>query len=280
MKKIFVLSISVLFYQLINAQELMKIREAFDFEIGDQYQSRTISGNSNTSSSGLDRISIIDKYYSVGNDTVFYIQFHDNYWMEPGSPNIIYHFYSLTDTIFFTALDSSMVYYDPNLQYSSDYFYSTQLCDSLINGCSYSTFENEIIMTEYGKGLGKTQYSYDNNQGWVYWYYSNRNLFYYKKGASECGTPDRTTVGLPDNNRILSDYSIYPNPAESVLIIRNDSPEIDFTISIQNSLGQVLKENSLKGNENAMDIGQLETGIYFLFIKNKTNSLSIKLMKN
>jgi hypothetical protein len=279
MKKIFVLFISVLFYQLTNAQELMKVREVFDFEIGDLYQSRTISGNNYTSTCGLDRISIIDKFYSVGNDTLFYIQFHDNYWMEPGNQSIIYHFFTLTDTIFFTHLDSSMIYYDPNLQYDPTYSLSAHLCDSLLNGCSYGTFENEQISTEYGKGLGETQYLYDNNQGLVYWYYSDRNLFYYKKGTEECGTPDLTTVGLHAYDRISPEFSVYPNPVASFLMIRNELPVNDFNFRIQNSLGQVLLEDQLIGSDNSVNISQLKTGIYFLTIKNETKSMSMKFIK-
>ena len=279
MKKLLILFLTSTFCFSLNAQELMKIREVFDFEIGDLYQSRTISGNSYTSSCGLDRISIIDKYYSAGDDTLFYIQFHDNYWMEPGNPDIIYHFYTLTDTIFFTDLDSLLVYYDPNLQYNPNYFFSPQLCDSLINGCSYISFENEQIRTEYGKGLGTTRYSYDNNQGLLYWYYSDRNLFYYKKGAEECGTPDLTTVGLHAYDRISPEVSIYPNPVESILLIRNELPVMDFTIRIQNSLGQFIREDHLKGTENFVDLSQLGKGIYFLSIQYETKAMSMKLMK-
>ena len=153
---------------------------------------------------------------------------------------------------------------------------STALCDSLINGCAYeygSGFENDYIVNEYGKGLGKTYAYYYSGQGQdVLW---RNKLFYYKKGGFECGVSDTLTAGIDKINSQEFKFTIYPNPATSAINIKNETQFDFFHCIIANSLGQIILSEQLNGTQNKLNINHLKNGIYFLQI-NSGNHITIK----
>lgn len=257
----------------ICAQELMTIREVFNFEIGDKFQ---IKGTADNQPPNADRIEIIGKYYSVNEDTLYYIRFHDSYLTYVGISQLHYYFWTKTDTVSYTNLDSSIVYFDQGFQLDQYVENSTALCDSLINGCAYeygSGFENDYIVNEYGKGLGKTYAYYYSGQGQdVLW---RNKLFYYKKGGFECGVSDTLTAGIDKINSQEFKFTIYPNPATSAINIKNETQFDFFHCIIANSLGQIILSEQLNGTQNKLNINHLKNGIYFLQI-NSGNHITIK----
>lgn len=271
--------------QDILSQELMTIREAFNFEIGDKFQHR-ISGlliSGNYISPNADRISIINKYYSIGQDTLFYVEHHDSYNTQvswEGGPHLVYNFWTRTDTIFYVDLDSSLLYFDQGFEFSQYSYQSAELCDSLIQGCSYYLgpgFENDKYIDEYGKGLGHT-FSKDS----IYQYpspWSTIELFYYKKGDLSCGSPDLTTVGIKEPLIELEDFSIYPNPVESTIFLNNQTNQDEFQLSILSAIGESIMKMHLRGKTNSIDINHLKSGLYLLNFKTDNKNVTIKLIK-
>lgn len=280
MKKSLIILFVFGLYFSIHGQELMTIREVFNFEVGDKFQ---IKGEADNEPPNADRIEIIGKYYSANEDTLYYIRFHDSYysnviWGE--DPYLEYHFWIKTDTVFYTNLDSSIVNYDHGFESNQYIENSSKLCGSLINGCSYASgpgFEDDYITNEYGQGLGQTYAYYFSGQGnAVLW---SNSLFYYKKGDNECGSPDTLTVGIDEITSQVSEFSVYPNPVNSVLYIENDSQVDNFHFTIINSRGQIIMSMPMKGKQTSINTTDLAPGIYFVKINNGNKLITRKFIK-
>jgi len=280
MKKILLAYIILGLNLSIYGQELMTIREVFNFKIGDEFQ---ITNMANGQPPNADRITITGKYYSSDNDTLFYARFHDSYhssvvWGE--EPHLEYYFWTDTDTIYYKKLDSSLLYYDIGFQQNQYIEYSNELCDSLINGCAYESgpgFENNFTRNEYGRGLGKTYAYFYNGSGHEEMW--NFRLFYYKKGDLECGDPDMVTVGIQEKNRQEFEFTIYPNPATSFINIKCQTPSDFIQCIITNAQGQIMLSAQLNGDEHRLNINHLESGIYFLQINDGTRLAIKKFIK-
>ena len=270
---ILILSLSL----TITAQELMTIRETFDYEIGDEFQHE---GTATNQPPNADRINIIGKYFSEDNDTLYYIQFHDSYFTrvewEP-EPHLEYHFWTRTDTVFYANLDSSLIYFDQGFQINQYIEYSPELCDSLINGCAYESgpgYENDYIVNEYGKGLGQTYtYLYSGQGQTIIW---RNTLFYYKKGGLECGIPDSTIVGIDDALQVESKFIIFPNPANRHLTISSKDGTTIEEVVIYNQTGQIVHQE--KPVSNIIDISDLQPGMYIIEVVSGQRKLRKKLM--
>lgn len=276
MKKILFALIIAGMHLSVIAQELMTIGEVFNFEIGDQFQTE---GTADHQPPNADRITITGKYFSLDNDTLFYIRFHDSYYSEViwgENPYLEYHFWTKTDTVFYSNLDSSLLHLDSGFEQSQYIETSNELCDSLINGCAFEAgpdFENDNFVNEYGKGLGKTYaYFYSGEAQAIAW---RNSLFYYKKGGFACGVPDTLTVGIEEINNQESLITIFPNPSSSVINIKNETQFDKLQCAIVNSQGQVILSQQLNGKEDILNINQIAKGIYFLQIKSG-NHLTIR----
>ena len=148
---ILILSYCSLISQL-KGQELMTIGEVFDFEIGDEFQ---LKGIVDWQPPNADRIKIVGKYYSITEDTLYYIRFHDCYQVYIVYNQGLYDFWTETDTIFYYNLDSSMYYFNEGFQFDTSIYNSNAYCDSLINGCSFTLGEGyPYYSSNYGRGLG------------------------------------------------------------------------------------------------------------------------------
>ena len=262
----------------LNAQNLMTIREVFDFQIGDEYQYSTTGTNVPTNA---DRVSIIGKYYSPGNDSLFYIRYHDSFYsVWNGSPPLEYHFWTKTDTAVCSNLDLSIASFDTGFQTNQYIRYSSQLCDSLINGYGYSIGPmgeaRDSISHEYGKGLGSTNSYFESAQGN---YYLADKLFYYKKGGITCGSPNLTNVGIDVLPVQKSEFSIFPNPAQSIVYLKNESQNDQFQCKLIDPIGKSIMSLHLNGKINGINMGHLKQGIYLLQINSDNRLTTIKVIK-
>jgi len=81
------------------------------------------------------------------------------------------------------------------------------------------------------------------------------------------------TTGLNDET-FNSTISIYPNPSNSIIHIRNLQNDI-YKIYISNLMGQVL----IQTDKNAIDVSNLANGIYILTIKEGQNHHALRFIK-
>lgn len=79
------------------------------------------------------------------------------------------------------------------------------------------------------------------------------------------------------NDYLKNNLKVYPNPASTNITIKGDFIA-DQNISIYNILGQKVMENTLKSDENVLDISRLALGVYTIRF-NETKA-TIKFVKN
>ena len=94
-------------------------------------------------------------------------------------------------------------------------------------------------------------------------------------GAIDIGAYEYAAPTGIVQNKLLTDNSVYPNPATTEINILFPSAN-NFTIEIINTLGETV---SLTQNQNKIDISQLAEGIYFLKVKTDNISYSRKFIR-
>ncbi|MFA7445548.1 MAG: T9SS type A sorting domain-containing protein [Flavobacteriaceae bacterium] len=88
------------------------------------------------------------------------------------------------------------------------------------------------------------------------------------------------TVGTAIPNQ-LDKITLYPNPANSIVnIVTADTTNLPESFSIYNALGQMVKAQNITGSSDlSVDISSLSKGVYIIKINNKTQSQSLRFIK-
>jgi hypothetical protein len=88
-----------------------------------------------------------------------------------------------------------------------------------------------------------------------------------------------TIQNLTFSNFDFNDYfSFYPNPTNEILNIKNNK-EVEITsLSIYNSLGQLILVAT--GNNSFIDVSSLKTGTYLLKIVSNNGTTCTKFIKD
>ncbi len=272
------------------AQEVLTIRKVFDFEINDEFHYEILRRF--TSYPEGERILVTDKYFSEDSNMITYEFSRDGYnsWYEDKpEPHIEYSFWKDKKIVSYTALDSSIFYLQPELRYdtiakyyevfsydSTNYF-SSNLCNTLINGIfiTESDFEPIQILFEYGKGIGLTE-------EWVVDITSGsegkegKKLIYYYKTIKSCGTPDLTSVDLKKSEQFI----LFPNPVyERLNLYINDIYQGEAEIQILDIKGIILQTLKTNNNRIILDLSNYVSGIYFIRVLSGNNSSYKKVFK-
>jgi CubicO group peptidase (beta-lactamase class C family) len=82
-----------------------------------------------------------------------------------------------------------------------------------------------------------------------------------------------TSVG--ENNSANARISVFPNPANSVINVGLPQPD-QAVLEIRNTVGQVIIREQ---NKTTIDVSALESGLYFLMIKQGTQTYTEKFIK-
>ncbi len=84
-----------------------------------------------------------------------------------------------------------------------------------------------------------------------------------------------------EENRLLENLFIYPNPVSGVLTIQAATGfGSSTTAKLINSLGQVVLSFTLAQNQNTIDLSAYPSGLYYLVISDKENIRTEKVIKN
>ncbi len=124
-----------------------------------------------------------------------------------------------------------------------------------------------------------------------YMYYdlssSKLPIFIYGKVDADLGSMGVTHIKTVWSKDQLSGYaglndtqnkpkvSIYPNPATNLV---NVSTQNAKTITIMNSIGQVVFVSNVNHSVHSIDVSEFATGVYFVEIKNETEKITKKLV--
>jgi hypothetical protein len=259
---------------------MMTVGEIYDFNINDEFHGHAYGTNVTPNAQ---RIKIIGKYFSSGNDTVFYIRYHDNYSSVFNccpNPHLDYNFSIGTDTVFYTDLDSLINYTfiginDSCNSYFDTVYYSPQYCNAEVfeyeraecTCCIDAVTTREI----YGLGLGMLEHHFYDAANFIY---QNWNLFYYKKDTLVCGTPDLFTevLSLKENKGFL----LFPNPTSGTFKIQ--SPQLkNSQLEIFNMLGEKIYSDFTLGEESTVSLNA-PAGIYFVRVSDGEKAYTQKLV--
>ena len=173
-----------------HQKEIPTVREVYDFDIGDIYHSvagwydMNTGGDSYTYKNHI----ITDKYYSDNEDTLFYVEEIKAKKIKDGA---IFIFYSYTDTIEHTNLDSLINTVGSKWTYADSMLYNGRIAHETNYETSDYYYEFKWV-----SGYGGVQYrriglSGGGESG------SNANTFYVKKGDEEWGDPYEIVIPPP-----------------------------------------------------------------------------------
>ncbi|TYC08829.1 T9SS type A sorting domain-containing protein [Bizionia gelidisalsuginis] len=110
-----------------------------------------------------------------------------------------------------------------------------------------------------------------------YWVASSNNNGCESERVEIVVTVDET-LGVNDNV-MLNDIAIYPNPTRGLLIINNNIG-IDMQVTIYDINGRVLISKSNNDTMTTLDMTSFSNGIYLLRIQTKSGEFSKKVIKN
>lgn len=276
-RRIFLVTVALIINLILglkaNSQEISKVSEIYDYEIGDIFHFYHV-GTYNWSIGMIEHIntSIVDKYYSFNNDTLFYIQEVTGDYTEYPPDTTIY--YSYSDTIKYFNLDSAInyggidtVYIDPNLYNGRKINYKLQ------------SYWDRYFEYKYVDGCGRAYYFYQFSDPPFPGLEEKNELIYFLKGEEEWGEP--FYVRIPEIQNESTSITIYPNPGKDYINIKS-IPSIENEVEIQfNSIDSRLAETYFKKlNQNSqIDISNLANGIYLISLKTKHEIFHTRFIK-
>jgi hypothetical protein len=253
---------------------ILKVRDAFDFDIGDEFQFKTTFNGQ--APPNADRIKVIEKSYSNSGDSLFYTLFHDRYTTSVDGQKLSFSFDQYNSKETYTSLASnilSLVWID-SLAYGLN-LYKSSLCGIYTIGffIKEPNFfgEGSYQVYGYGKGLGRTNYMDEAPEG--YW---EITMFYYNKHGITCGIPDLTTN---IDNQIASDFlKVYPNPFSNFITIEADN-ESPLNYSFYDLAGREVYSGKLTGKINKLELIEIPSGLYILQIEINSRIFHQKIIK-
>ena len=268
------------------SQQILKIGEVYDFDIGDEFHYK-----SNLGLPSGERLKVIEKSYSTNNDTVFYKFEYNNYtstYYNDRDPHLQYSYRSGVTTASYTNLESSILanscdcsyYLENDIFCKCDSIISTSWCGLEINGYSATVgeFEPSYYVYTYGKGIGMTREyrQYGSSGGIVD---VDKQLVYYKKVDKSCGEPDLTSI--PGKQVNPEPVKIFPNPTNSVINVETaDNSTGYFTFELLNIQGKTMDHREIRGRSFQYDLSGFENGIYIVKIYNAENVSVSRIVKD
>lgn len=133
-----------------------------------------------------------------------------------------------------------------------------------------STDARRFVKIATVKGFGDSET--DNHYQWI-----DRSplaaLSYYRLRQNDLDGTFAYSVIRAVNNSSFQSFTVYPNPASTLLTLDLKENKVSGELVITNALGQnVLRSNSGKGGTIQLDVSGLSAGIYFYSLGNATGS--------
>jgi hypothetical protein len=248
-----------------QSQEISTVGEIYDYEIGDIYHFKFFASSSTQWGSSYTNIEIVDKMYSSGYDTLYYVQDIAFQRIHP-NPTLEYYI----DTVFYIDLDSLIRMGDIDTVYS---------IPELYNGRTINTAWYDFWAFDYVNGCGEAEVSYNDGVSVS----SSDALVYYKKGEEEWGTP--IIVGIRDISSKAPFIALFPNPFNNSTTIEYKlytKSNIQFTV--YNMMGKqvyYLEENSVAPGAHKVTWSpvHLPAGMYYAVLRSGDGVSVVKMVK-
>jgi sugar/nucleoside kinase (ribokinase family) len=75
---------------------------------------------------------------------------------------------------------------------------------------------------------------------------------------------------------VSSELNVYPNPTEGLVFI-NSAP--DGEVTIVNSVGEIIRTETISGNQTRLDITDQPEGLYLVSLQMETGAITRKIIK-
>jgi len=248
-----------------NAQQISTIGEIYDFDVGDIFHFRFWASSPYNGASSITNITIVNKLYSLNNDTVVYeraIAYQETY----PNPTIEYYL----DEAYYTNLDSHINMGFIDTVYSNPSFYNGRV----INGVSDGDWH-----FDYVEGCGQANVFYNDGVS----VFSEDELVYYKKGNEEWG--NAISVSVDELIDIQYIAIVYPNPFTTTTTIEYELTEsTHVNLTIYSSMGQAIEE----AFDEVLTPGShsftwtpegLPQGLYYAVLRSEEGVSVIKMLK-
>ena len=83
-------------------------------------------------------------------------------------------------------------------------------------------------------------------------------------------------VGINEYKQPLTDFNVYPNPAQNNLTVRLSELSLEnITLTIYSTLGEQVLSNPFTNGES-IDISALPNGVYFIYLNGESKNRSPK----
>ena len=87
-------------------------------------------------------------------------------------------------------------------------------------------------------------------------------------------------IGIKENNLFNALINVYPSPAKDIVTVDSKAlSNLDFSIEIQNTLGQIVYDKKYAASVNEkyqLDINSFTNGFYFINIKQENKTIAVK----
>jgi hypothetical protein len=292
------LLLSIIFFSIslstTRAQSALTIGEIFDFNIGDEFHHLVNDGMPIFYGMSKERYTIVDKYFSQNNDTVFYVrhQFGYTHLYSPSS----YGFQNYNDTVFYTNFnsivgvlntpwpfafpDTTQTGYPYNFDQNTDLFDTQWMVNSYY---ANFWFAMDFCIGKLGVGIGTVIQGYgpEDNTGGAGGGFGY-DMTYYKKGDLSVGTPDTldsTDIGVhelypPTSTQI----TLYPNPTSEFINFEWKKNSY-FDIRIFSFDGRVVVDRKRIYRGQQINIAELSNGHYIMELVGANGTTHSPFMK-
>lgn len=250
----------------IYSQEVSTNSEIYNFQVGDIFQYDELFRlvwNENFNKKMLN-IEILDKYYSINNDTVFYIRDISsvNYNYETDT-TYGYNYY--VDTIFFSNLNGLINEGNIDTTYIDSINYHGRKVNHIEDQWAGDSWEIDFV-----NGLGRVYKHILSSPGENEKYYI---LTYYKKNNEIYGN-ENILLYTVNTETIPFSFQIYPNPNNKNFHLKfNDNKRLKTSVQIFNLDGkEVYSKNHDFTSEAYINLTNVSKGIYFIKVQRNKNS--------
>ncbi len=177
--------------------------------------------------------------------------------------------FTLLNSLFDPTMNAIDVVLENNYLYVADKMNGVKIFD-IISGTLVGQYEQK---TGWCGNFGYQDLCLDDD-GLIYLSDFNAGVIMIERFDQTLGTNDHKIPPGAAEENIL----IYPNPSSSFFTVEFDNPEnVDYTISIYNSLGQkVMSIDNVTTEKQTIETGTFKRGIYFIELKNGNHRYKIK----
>lgn len=256
---------------IIHGQGISTVSQIYDYDVGDQFHHYSWAQHGMNGYIQYSNHLVLEKFYSTYYDTLFYVEDISIYYSD--SEGTVYFSYYI-DTLSYTNLDSLINAGDIDTVYSNPDLYNGREINYREMDFVYDYYETKFIN---GCG-GPFTYHSHWEPPFADWDEGNE-LIYYLKGDEEWGIPFFVTTNELRINQNL--FTIFPNPASDFISIVMDlKPTQKLEGMIFSNIGNKTKSFIINDDENQINVSDLESGLYFIYIISNTVIYRGKFIKN